>query len=153
MQGTMNGNMDHADALEVAVPTEVTGSNGKFLDGFQIKANQKKALPQPPRLPKASQHLLPQKAPASVSAAVPETKVKHDYHDHSDDPDGEYIGLHQVVHKAGGACVEQSFPVKLHFMLKEIEKDRLCHIVSWQPHGRAFVVHNHRLFVTEVLGK
>lgn len=34
-----------------------------------------------------------------------------------------------------------TFPVKLHYMLSEIEKDGLAHIISWQPHGRCFIVH------------
>jgi HSF-type DNA-binding len=32
------------------------------------------------------------------------------------------------------------FPVKLFQMLNLVDKDRLSHIISWQPHGRCFVV-------------
>lgn len=43
-----------------------------------------------------------------------------------------------------------SFPIKLHIMLDEMEKlPWMKGIVSWQPHGRAFVVHNTYLFIKE----
>jgi HSF-type DNA-binding len=34
------------------------------------------------------------------------------------------------------------FPVRLHRMLERIEQDGYGHVVSWQLHGRCFVVHN-----------
>jgi hypothetical protein len=43
------------------------------------------------------------------------------------------------------------FPWKLHDMLERIEEDGYAHVVSWQPHGRCFVVHNPTKFVTEVM--
>jgi hypothetical protein len=46
---------------------------------------------------------------------------------------------------------DQNFPVRLHYMLSEMEKDGLQHIVSWQPHGRCFVVHDQEEFVKSVL--
>jgi len=49
----------------------------------------------------------------------------------------------------GGVTVP--FPLKLHEMLDEIEKDGLASVISWQPHGRAFVVHKPLLFVEKVL--
>lgn len=36
---------------------------------------------------------------------------------------------------------EPNFPVKLHYMLSELEDDGLEHIASWQPHGRCILVH------------
>jgi hypothetical protein len=64
-----------------------------------------------------------------------EDKVVHNYHDHASDADGDY-DLHRIVQSVGGSGVEQSFPMKLHYCLNEIELDGLAHIVSWQPHGR-----------------
>lgn len=49
----------------------------------------------------------------------------------------------------GGVTVP--FPIKLHEMLDEIEKDGLASVISWQPHGRAFVVHKPKEFVARVL--
>jgi hypothetical protein len=39
-------------------------------------------------------------------------------------------------------ALKDIFPVRLHYMLSEMEKDGLEHIVSWQPHGRCFVIHD-----------
>jgi len=35
-----------------------------------------------------------------------------------------------------------TFPMILHYMLSELEKDNLGHLMSWQPHGRSFIVRN-----------
>jgi hypothetical protein len=45
----------------------------------------------------------------------------------------------------------KSFPVQLYSMLREVEGDGLSHIVSWQPHGRAFLVHDKEAFVNQVI--
>ena len=50
-----------------------------------------------------------------------------------------------------GTNREQSFPMKLHYMLSDMQADGLDHMVSWQPHGRCFVVHNSKLFVAQIL--
>ena len=43
------------------------------------------------------------------------------------------------------------FPLKLHEMLDRIERDGLSHVVSWQPHGRCFVVHDQDKFVEVIM--
>ena len=43
------------------------------------------------------------------------------------------------------------FPVKLHEILDHIEEDGLADVISWQPHGRCFVVHKPEEFVEEVM--
>jgi len=35
-----------------------------------------------------------------------------------------------------------TFPMILHFMLSELEKDNLGHLMSWQPNGHSFIVRN-----------
>eukprot|EP00565_Helicotheca_tamesis_P005233 CAMPEP_0185730862 /NCGR_PEP_ID=MMETSP1171-20130828/11206_1 /TAXON_ID=374046 /ORGANISM="Helicotheca tamensis, Strain CCMP826" /LENGTH=353 /DNA_ID=CAMNT_0028400003 /DNA_START=11 /DNA_END=1072 /DNA_ORIENTATION=+ len=47
--------------------------------------------------------------------------------------------------------VAEPFPLKLHRMLDTVEVQGLSHIVSWRPHGRAFLVHNTKAFVDLVL--
>lgn len=59
-------------------------------------------------------------------------------------------------HKEAGtnACPPSQldpFPVKLHWMLQQTEKSGLSHVVSWAPHGRAFIVNNRDEFVRVVL--
>jgi hypothetical protein len=39
-------------------------------------------------------------------------------------------------------AIKDIFPVRLHYMLSEMEKDGLEHIISWQLHGRCFIVHD-----------
>lgn len=75
--------------------------------------------------------------------------VQHDYHDHAADPT---IDPKTVKHKAKGGVITP-FPVKLHGMLDRIEADGLAHVVSWQPHGRCFVVHKTKEFVNHVMPK
>lgn len=73
--------------------------------------------------------------------------VVHNYHDHSRDVNTE--PLEPVRRRRGG--VKLAFPLKLHALLDEIEADGLAHVISWQPHGRCFVVHNPKLFVEQVM--
>jgi hypothetical protein len=49
----------------------------------------------------------------------------------------------------GGVVVP--FPVKLCNMLKGVEQEGLEHIVSWQPHGRCFMVHRPKEFVEDIM--
>jgi hypothetical protein len=46
--------------------------------------------------------------------------------------------------------VKIPFPYKLHAMLEGVQHDALCHIISWQPHGRAFLVHRPKEFTRQV---
>lgn len=69
--------------------------------------------------------------------------VQHDYHDHAGDPT---VDPKTIKHKAKGGVITP-FPVKLHSMLDKIEADGLAHVVSWQPHGRCFVVHKTKEFM------
>jgi HSF-type DNA-binding len=40
----------------------------------------------------------------------------------------------------GHRTVGENFPAKLHYILSEIERDGFEHIISWQPHGRCFMI-------------
>jgi hypothetical protein len=63
--------------------------------------------------------------------------VHHDYHDYAAVPapnsNYDYAFNDTRNHNA--------FPYRLYEMLQLVERDGLDHIVSWQPHGRCFVVH------------
>jgi HSF-type DNA-binding len=43
------------------------------------------------------------------------------------------------------------FPSQLHVMLKYLESNGMTDIISWQPHGRALLVHNKEALVEEIL--
>ncbi len=78
-------------------------------------------------------------------------KVVHNYHDYANEVEnGEDRSLgyvHHSMHNVG----RHDFPVNLHDMLNELEKDGMDDIVSWQPHGRCFLVHKQQQFVEQVL--
>lgn len=44
-----------------------------------------------------------------------------------------------------------NFPAKLHFVLESLEKDGQADIMSWQPHGRAFMIRDKARLVAEIL--
>lgn len=50
----------------------------------------------------------------------------------------ESINISNLKHAA------TNFPVKLHYMLDELEKDGLHDIISWQPHGRCIMIHKQK---------
>jgi len=81
--------------------------------------------------------------------------VQHNYHDHASDKIGDEtfkIENQQKVSKKGGVTIP--FPIKLHNMLEHIEliEPELSHIISWQPHGRCFIVHKPKLFYEDPQG-
>jgi len=86
--------------------------------------------------------------------------VQHDYHDHSmdkptvdsfvsDDDVEEYYENGGRKGPRGGVNVP--FPTKLHVMLTKVEEDGSADIVSWQPHGRSFIIHKPREFVEQIM--
>lgn len=103
---------------------------------------------QPPRSRRAT------KARTSDGAELRHVVV-HDYHDHAfDRPALVQQSDEELDHKKrsgprGGVNVP--FPTKLHVMLSKVEADGLTHIVSWQPHGRCFVIHKPREFVDQIM--
>jgi hypothetical protein len=74
-----------------------------------------------------------------------EMAENHSYHDYSDEAE-------KVLETSGDLNhTEDNFPVKLHYMIKELETDGMANIVSWQPHGRCFLVHKQQHFVAKIL--
>jgi len=65
----------------------------------------------------------------------------HDYHDHANDapPAVALVGPEKNAESV-------SFPRKLYNMLNRVERDGVADIISWQPHGRCFVVHRYPEF-------
>lgn len=76
--------------------------------------------------------------------------VQHNYHDHAFDS-GDALEADKPMVSKGGVTVP--FPLKLHDMLEHIElnEPELADVVSWQPHGRCFLVHKPKLFADTVL--
>jgi hypothetical protein len=74
--------------------------------------------------------------------------VVHNYHDHANDHDEEDTECVES-RKRGGVSI--SFPMKLHAFLEQVVSDGLGHIVSWQFHGRCFVIHKPKEFADFVM--
>jgi hypothetical protein len=86
-----------------------------------------------------------------------DVKVVHNYHDYANKAEGEAESVddqqyrEELTRSMNRSCGDQNFPVKLHYMLSEMEADGMDDIVSWQPHGRCFLVHKQQDFVDKVL--
>ena len=78
--------------------------------------------------------------------------VQHTYIDRTHEDDGPLSKKDEVIlkqydeNRVGGA-----FPLKLHIILKILEKEGNDHIFSWLPHGRAFGIHRNGRFEEEVV--
>lgn len=83
--------------------------------------------------------------------------VQHDYHDLSSELDiSDYeeatnITLSNRPPPPSTSFLSESFPLKLHRILEESEAAGLGHIISWQPHGRAFKIRNLTLFAEQIM--
>jgi len=80
--------------------------------------------------------------------------VQHNYRDHADSiPEGGDIDL--SVYTSDGTFVKKlrtaPFPIKLHIMFANMESQHLTDITSWFPHGRAFIIHQPKLFVSQIM--
>jgi hypothetical protein len=87
---------------------------------------------------------------ASLSSDSPGKQggIPHIYHDYSRMPDVSGY----VRKKTGG--VTQPFPEKLHEMLSSVDLDESERsIVSWLPHGRAFIVRIPKQFTATIMPK
>lgn len=79
--------------------------------------------------------------------------VQHNYHDHANDLDTYFRNNTVAATNKGGVTVP--FPLKLWNMLDHIDnKDPVLEeVVSWQPHGRCFLVHKPQEFAKDVLSR
>jgi len=89
------------------------------------------------------------KDPMSTEKGHKRSFVEHHYHDHSNDLPGESEEMQQPAKSRGG--ITTPFPMQLHDMLQHAEGRGYSDVVSWQPHGRAFHVHDPARFVGEVM--
>ncbi|CAB9505248.1 Heat stress transcription factor [Seminavis robusta] len=65
--------------------------------------------------------------------------------------DAEYFELFGFNDEDGVQIINETFPHKLYRMLFEVEKNGQEDIVSFFPHGKAFIVHDPKRFVEEIM--
>jgi hypothetical protein len=85
-----------------------------------------------------------------------EKAEQHYYHDYANEAEmlserNEDQRSMEHHHTQTDHVGEANFPAKLHYMLTELETDGMDDIVSWQPHGRCFIVHKQQQFLEKVL--
>ena len=86
------------------------------------------------------------------TTAPDECKPKpHVYQDYSGLSGGPVVL--PTLAKKGRGGVSSMFPTVLHHMLEDAETLGFHDVVSWQPHGRAFHVHQPEKFVKDVMPK
>jgi hypothetical protein len=80
--------------------------------------------------------------------------VQRNYHDYSSyETKADQEGVLHQQQKQSKRCKKRAifFPLKLHDMLDKAVTDNYAHIVSWQPHGRSFLIHKPKEFEKIVL--
>lgn len=87
----------------------------------------------------------------SNASSVDSNTVQHEYHDYSG-LSGAPVVLPTLIKKGRGG-VSSMFPTVLHHMLDDAEKNGFDDVISWQTHGRCFIVHQPKKFVDEVMPK
>lgn len=115
-------------------------------------AQQHYYLPAPQEKPRPKRRRKPQK-PGKTAKMNDRHFVQHNYHDHSHDGLAAALGESATAEQRRKGGVSIPFPVKLHAVLDQVEADGLAHIISWQPHGRCFVIHKPKEFVDHVMPK
>lgn len=78
------------------------------------------------------------------------TVVYHNYHDYATQP-VRFSAPPPSPEKKGRGGISSPFPMVLHNMLDRAKSDNFEDVVSWQPHGRCFLVHDQKRFVKDVM--
>ena len=87
----------------------------------------------------------------TMAAEAPVTATPYRDFSHLTDDNESLQELLKKADTEGVKGTDQSFPVKLHQLLSGSDEDGFSSIVSWQPHGRSFIVKKHAEFVDTVL--
>ena len=86
-----------------------------------------------------------------VEIAMTEGRVYRDYANVTEDQVVQEVSNRGEEINIERSKCKDNFPVKLHCLLSEAEKDKKDDIISWQPHGRSFVIHDKPRFEAEML--
>jgi hypothetical protein len=75
----------------------------------------------------------------------------HDYGTTDADSVRQILGVSKSKRRGPRGGVVTPFPMRLYDMLEKVQEEDLEKLVSWQPHGRCFVVRRPNDFVKETL--
>lgn len=131
-------------------PVQAEQAVDNYPCGFYNDASGEVSLDANDDKPRPKRRRKPQK-PGKTAKLNDRHFVVHNYHDHSNDHDDENDVEEEPHRRRGGVSI--AFPIKLHAVLDQVEADGLAHVISWQPHGRAFVVHKPKEFTDHVMPK
>lgn len=128
----------------IQIPLESAGSESpKFPGSPQRDGNESDSSYEPSESPEPTPRASPRRKDGS-RPKHPHIVTQHNYHDHAADPvDHEVI---EAKHDKNGHRLHHanmmSFPLKLYEMLERVEAEGCQDVVSWQSHGRCFLVHD-----------
>ena len=104
---------------------------------------------------KSSDQVITFAEPTISSTTQQKHYVEHNYHDHSQDIPFHLLFFNDKANSQNlftdTTVNPKTFPVKLQELLDNAEVEGHEHIISWQPHGRAFLLHKKKEFVETVL--
>ena len=123
--------------------TSKSGPSSVVSDDASGDLHKSQSYANSPRAKRVSRRSANKPKPPPVRAFV-----EHHYHDHARDPVAESV---EVVGHRGDGVMSRSFPEKLHQLLEAMHEEGLEHIVSWQPHGRCFAIHQKTEFVNDIM--
>lgn len=92
--------------------------------------------------------------PRSTERGHERSFVHHEYHDFAEErecfhsSDCSQASNGDTKNRIG---INPTFPALLHSILEHAEDEGYSEVVSWQPHGRAFLVHDQERFVKEIM--
>jgi hypothetical protein len=124
------------------VPQMQLPTNNLYLPSVSVVDHEEKERPKRRRKPQK---------PGKTAKQNERHFVVHNYHDHSCDQDENDDSEQQEALQRRRGGVSISFPLKLHAVLDQVERDGLAHVISWQAHGRCFVIHKPKEFVDHVM--
>ena len=79
-------------------------------------------------------------------------RTEHTYHDYASVTEIPLqLASHFETRGSGGVC--NPFPVVLYTLLSEASLFGFSDIISWQPHGRSFLIHRSKEFVRDIVPK
>jgi HSF-type DNA-binding len=133
----------------MGIPSSVVPRPQQPLEPQYVQAHEEKTRPKRRRKPQK---------PGKTAKNNDRHFVVHQYRDHSLDLESDVVHHEESSddqehphRRRGGVGV--AFPIKLHEVLDQVEADGLDHVISWQPHGRCFVIHKPKEFVDYVMPK